>query len=461
MMNADEYRNSLKKRTAIKNKGVSGLDNKNSESEKEMLMREPKKKSGDKRNEEDKTVKHKRHEIPKEHVGGEMASKISASVRNGERVNSERQDEAPRHKKQDEALRHRKQNETPRHKKQDEESRHRKPDETPRYKKQDEESRHRKPDETPRHKKQDEESRHRKPDETLRHKKQDEIMKSKKPKRSNEVVRPKKSNEVTEPVGQNGVTAFEKSNEIAEVNKPRTNNSIDGKKTNMVNETPLIDDDSRKIIHILILAIEVVVLIIIVCVIVNLRRKITNKDFDLTASGVEALTEEAKENSQDAKAVDEGTDNLENDVLDTDDMSTTQEEVLLEDDTADPVANSVSVDNENFSLTCSNVEVTIDTNGEPMALIYFMYSNKTETPLSMSEVFPPSVTQGGEMCETYASMETYPDEFYNKDTQISGGKSLSCCYAVSLKDAITPIMLTVHDNYESFSDIGTEEIKIQ
>ena len=121
----------------------------------------------------------------------------------------------------------------------------------------------------------------------------------------------------------------------------------------------------------------------------------------------------------------------------------------------------MDVDNDDFTLRCTNVTVKLDTEGNPAALIFFTFTNKTSKQLSMSDGFPPSVTQIGEPCETYASLEEYPDEFYNKDMQISDGSTIDCCYSVSLKDAVSPIRLTIHDNYESFSDIGTTEIAIQ
>ena len=81
--------------------------------------------------------------------------------------------------------------------------------------------------------------------------------------------------------------------------------------------------------------------------------------------------------------------------------------------------------------------------------------------MSMSEVFPASVTQNGETCDQSSALQEFPEEFYNKDMKISDGSTLNCCYAFTLKDAVSPIRLTVHDNYQSFSDVGTTEIAIQ
>ncbi len=215
------------------------------------------------------------------------------------------------------------------------------------------------------------------------------------------------------------------------------------------------DETTKKTISIAIICVEAIVLIIFICVIINLKNKISNKDFDLEAEGIETTIEdeagetEASEDSEAVVADETGDEALE-----------ASEDILLDDSNTE-IADSVNVDNDNFSLTCSNVTVTLDDSGNPAALIYFSFMNKTDSPHAMSEIFPPSVTQGGEMCETFASMETYPDEFYNKDTEIQQGESINCCYAVSLKDAVTPIVLTIHDNYEKFVDIGREEIPIQ
>ena len=218
------------------------------------------------------------------------------------------------------------------------------------------------------------------------------------------------------------------------------------------------DETTKKTISIAIICVEAIILIIFICVIINLKNKISNKDFDLEAEGIETTIEdeagetEASKDSEAVVADETGDEALE--------ASEDSQDILLDDSNTE-IADSVNVDNDNFSLTCSNVTVTLDDSGNPAALIYFSFMNKTDSPHAMSEIFPPSVTQGGEMCETFASMETYPDEFYNKDTEIQQGESINCCYAVSLKDAVTPIVLTIHDNYEKFVDIGREEIPIQ
>jgi len=107
------------------------------------------------------------------------------------------------------------------------------------------------------------------------------------------------------------------------------------------------------------------------------------------------------------------------------------------------------------------VTVKLDTDGNPAALIYFSFKNKTSEQKALADVFPISVTQNGEPCDTFAAMEEYPEEYYNKDMQISDGSELNCAYAVSLKDAVSPISLTVHDNYDTFADVGTTEIALQ
>ena len=121
----------------------------------------------------------------------------------------------------------------------------------------------------------------------------------------------------------------------------------------------------------------------------------------------------------------------------------------------------MDVDNDKFTLKCTNVTVKLDTDGNPAAFIYFSFKNKTSEQKALADVFPISVTQNGEPCDTFAAMEEYPEEYYNKDMQIADGSELSCAYAVSLKDAVSPISLTVHDNYDTFADVGTTEIALQ
>ncbi len=122
--------------------------------------------------------------------------------------------------------------------------------------------------------------------------------------------------------------------------------------------------------------------------------------------------------------------------------------------------NGVNVDNANFTLTCTKVQLTMDAEGNPAALIFFTFVNKTSTPLAMSEVFPPKVTQNGVDCPTFAALAEEPAELYNKDQQISDGASTDCCYAVSLQDLTSTLTLTIHDNYETFSDIGSTDIPL-
>lgn len=120
----------------------------------------------------------------------------------------------------------------------------------------------------------------------------------------------------------------------------------------------------------------------------------------------------------------------------------------------------VNVESNEFSLSCTKVQLANDVNGNPTALIYFTFVNKTDTPLSMTEVFPPRLTQNGADCSTSVELVDYPGEYSNKDMQVSGGQSVDCCFAFSIMDLTNPITLTIHDNYSTFTDIGTTEIPI-
>lgn len=124
-------------------------------------------------------------------------------------------------------------------------------------------------------------------------------------------------------------------------------------------------------------------------------------------------------------------------------------------------SNSVNINNDNFSLTCTKVQLTTDVDGNPAALIYFTFVNKTDTPLSMGEVFPPKVVQDSVDCETFAALENPPDELYNKDVKIQGGASVEACYSVKLQNTTSELTLTIHDNYEKFTDIGSTTIPLE
>ncbi len=212
-----------------------------------------------------------------------------------------------------------------------------------------------------------------------------------------------------------------------------------------------------------ILAIEGVVFVIVLCICMmiysNIRK--SNRSTDIVKTPAEETETSPVE---DDMTMDTGSDGLEvqeagagDEIMSGDDA----ESGTSDDLTLTSSSDSVDVDNDNFTLRCTNVTVVLDSNNNPAALIYFTFVNKTSKLLSMSEVFPPSVTQNGEPCETYASLSEYPEEFYNKDTQISDGASIDCCYSVSLKDAVSPLQLTIHDNYDTFQDVGTTEIPLQ
>lgn len=123
-------------------------------------------------------------------------------------------------------------------------------------------------------------------------------------------------------------------------------------------------------------------------------------------------------------------------------------------------SNGVNVESNDFSLTCTKVQLVMDANNETAALVYFTFVNKTDTPLAMSAVFPASVTQNGTACPEDTNLTDTPTEITNKDMQVSGGQSIECCYAFKLSDQTSPLTLTVHDNYSTFQDIGSTEIPI-
>lgn len=121
---------------------------------------------------------------------------------------------------------------------------------------------------------------------------------------------------------------------------------------------------------------------------------------------------------------------------------------------------NINVENDNFSLACTKISITTDSMGSPVAVIYFTFANKTDSPLSMSQVYQPRFMQLGMELPTAASLAETPAELANKDMQVSGGQPMTCAYAVSLQDTTSEITITMHDNYETFSDIGTTVVPI-
>ncbi len=123
-------------------------------------------------------------------------------------------------------------------------------------------------------------------------------------------------------------------------------------------------------------------------------------------------------------------------------------------------SSGVNVENDQFTLTCTKVQLVMDAENNVAAMIYFTFVNKTDEPLALSTVFPASVKQNGVDCPEDTNLAETPAELANKDMQVSGGQSIECCYAFKLADQTSPLTLTVHDNYSTFSDIGSTEIPL-
>ncbi|MCR4740006.1 MAG: DUF5067 domain-containing protein, partial [Lachnospiraceae bacterium] len=181
-------------------------------------------------------------------------------------------------------------------------------------------------------------------------------------------------------------------------------------------------DKRFKTISAIVLSIEGVVFIGLLYLLIHFVLKLNNRDFDVAdASGNPAQSESTSEGN----------------------------------------SGSVNVNNEQFGLTCTKVQLTDDVDGNPAAVIYFTFENRTSEELAMADVYVPLITQEGENCETFATLSEPPEELYNKDQKISGGSSVEACYTVKLKNKTSPLTLTIHDNYNTFTDIGSTEIPLQ
>lgn len=121
---------------------------------------------------------------------------------------------------------------------------------------------------------------------------------------------------------------------------------------------------------------------------------------------------------------------------------------------------NINVDNDDFALTCTKISITTDTAGNNAALVLFTFVNKTDTPLSMSQVFAPGFKQSGVDLPTNAELVDVPQEIGNKDVQVSAGQSIECGYAVSLQDTTSELTISMRDNYETFSEIGSTAVPL-
>ena len=176
----------------------------------------------------------------------------------------------------------------------------------------------------------------------------------------------------------------------------------------------------KQVASIILITLEVVILIGVIFIFLYFYNKLKNKDFDDNTKPVAKTQESSRQTAP----------------------------------------GSVNVNNDRFALTCNKVQIVRDVDGKPVALIYFTFTNKLAEPLSMSDVFPPAVRQDDTDCETFATLENAPDELYDRDLQISDGQSIECCYAVGLQNTTDTITLTIHDNYETFTDIGSVDIPL-
>ena len=78
----------------------------------------------------------------------------------------------------------------------------------------------------------------------------------------------------------------------------------------------------------------------------------------------------------------------------------------------------------------------------------------------MSQVFSPSFKQTGVDLAVAGALTDAPQELAGKDTPVSGGQAVDCAFAVNLMDTTSEITITMHDNYETFSDIGSTVVPI-
>ena len=212
------------------------------------------------------------------------------------------------------------------------------------------------------------------------------------------------------------------------------------------------EEERRKqvrIINIVILILEAIVLVIVLYFLFHYKRLLEERDFG--APGTEVY-----ENYEDYEDYEESGDTEGGEGEEQ--PASARDSRESEDDGEQA---TININNDKFALRCTRLQITKDTDGNPAALLFFTFVNKTDISLSMSEVYPPLVVQDGIMCETFASIESPPEEFYNRDTRIQNGEGVDVCYSVKLQNTTSPITLTIHDNYETYEDVAETTIKLQ
>lgn len=127
---------------------------------------------------------------------------------------------------------------------------------------------------------------------------------------------------------------------------------------------------------------------------------------------------------------------------------------------SEEVSRNINVDNDNFTLLCNKITIATDMDDNPVAIVYFRFTNKTGNPLCMTDVFVPGFRQNGQTLSIGANLYTYPEEVLNTTEPVSDGKTIDCAFVVQLNDEKSELTITMHDNYETFSEIGTVSIPI-
>ncbi|MBQ4560763.1 MAG: DUF5067 domain-containing protein [Clostridia bacterium] len=106
-------------------------------------------------------------------------------------------------------------------------------------------------------------------------------------------------------------------------------------------------------------------------------------------------------------------------------------------------------------------EIVKDSDGNDAIAITYNYTNNSDEESSFSWTFYDEVTQNGEELEfsvVFVSEDSYDTLDHGDLDEIAPGESIEVCQTYTLKDTVSPVVISATDLYEEYADTLTIEI---
>ena len=108
---------------------------------------------------------------------------------------------------------------------------------------------------------------------------------------------------------------------------------------------------------------------------------------------------------------------------------------------------SISIDNEEGTLTYTNHELSSDYEGNPVIIVYFDYTNKKDETSYAQMTFYPQAFQNGVECDMGILMDEN-EGVSNSSKEITTGTTLNVAFVYELQDNTSPVTMKVTDQSE-------------